>query len=198
MEEVHRQRREPREASARSKVPVLGGDDPVVRTRSGRSSGTLTSDAAALGRPSQIDQVLKFLHTPGSAERYDDPEQRIEDLKKLRGLGEQPRGSLRIPGGARARPAELNQGPRPRPGREGDKDALVLSTIHSAKGLEWDAVTRDQRHRWRDSLGPCDGVGRPARRGAPALLRRPDPSPDLADGHLSPLRSRPPGKLGRL
>ena len=25
--------------------------------------------------------------------------------------------------------------------REGDKDALVLSTIHSAKGLEWEAVT---------------------------------------------------------
>ena len=88
----------------------------------------------------QIDQVLKFL-TPLVRQNYDDPEQRIEDLKKLRGLGERYEDRS-------AFLAELTLDP---PSSTRDlaaagcarvtRTALVLSTIHSAKGLEWEAVT---------------------------------------------------------
>jgi DNA helicase-2/ATP-dependent DNA helicase PcrA len=44
----------------------------------------------------------------------------------------------RLPHRARARAALGHAGPR-RPA-DGDRDALVLSTVHSAKGKEWDAV----------------------------------------------------------
>jgi len=71
-------------------------------------------------------------------ERYDDPEQRLDDLKKLQELSSRfedrttflaeftldPPTSTRDVAAARAE----------------DKDFLVLSTIHSAKGLEWDTV----------------------------------------------------------
>jgi len=86
---------------------------------------------------SQIRCVLKF-YTPLLRQTYDEPEQRLEDLRKLRDLGEryEDRASFL---------AELTLDP---PTSTQDlaeasvqaKDFLVLSTIHSAKGLEWDAV----------------------------------------------------------
>ena len=86
---------------------------------------------------SQIRRVLKF-YTPLLRQTYDEPEQRLEDLRKLRDLAEryEDRGSFL---------AELTLDP---PTSTQDlagasapaKDFLVLSTIHSAKGLEWDAV----------------------------------------------------------
>jgi DNA helicase-2/ATP-dependent DNA helicase PcrA len=86
---------------------------------------------------SQIRRVLKF-YTPLLRQTYDEPEQRLEDLRKLRDLGErfEDRTSFL---------AELTLDP---PTSTQDlagssaqgKDFLVLSTIHSAKGLEWDAV----------------------------------------------------------
>jgi DNA helicase-2/ATP-dependent DNA helicase PcrA len=85
----------------------------------------------------QIRRVLKFL-TPLLRQTYDEPEQRLEDLRKLRDLGErfEDRASFL---------AELTLDP---PASTLDiagasaqaKDFLVLSTIHSAKGLEWDSV----------------------------------------------------------
>ena len=81
--------------------------------------------------------MLKF-YTPLLRQAYDEPEQRLEDLRKLRDLGErfEDRASFL---------AELTLDP---PTSTQDlagasaqaKDFLVLSTIHSAKGLEWDAV----------------------------------------------------------
>jgi DNA helicase-2/ATP-dependent DNA helicase PcrA len=85
----------------------------------------------------QIRRVLKF-YTPLLRQAYDEPEQRLDDLRKLRDLGQRyqdrssfladltldPPTSTRDLAGASAR----------------EKDFLVLSTIHSAKGLEWDAV----------------------------------------------------------
>ena len=73
----------------------------------------------------------------------------------------------------------------------------MLSTIHSAKGLEWEAVIVINATEGGDPLDPCHGVGRPARRGATPLLRRPDASPDLADGDLPPIPLQLPGQLGR-
>jgi len=96
----------------------------------------LTREPAA-GVASQIRRVLKF-YTPLLRQAYDEPEQRLDDLGKLRDLGErfEDRASFL---------AELTLDP---PTSTQDlagasaqaKDFLVLSTIHSAKGLEWDAV----------------------------------------------------------
>src|SRR4029077_12519727 len=102
-------RRRPK-GSWRRASPAEGGSNvsraPTGRAGRGRRGGagrgrgggsqswsTFRSLLGALTRtPSppvtdQIDQVLKFL-TPLVRQNYDDPEQRIEDLKKLRGLGE--------------------------------------------------------------------------------------------------------------
>jgi DNA helicase-2/ATP-dependent DNA helicase PcrA len=86
---------------------------------------------------SQFRRVLKF-YTPLLRQTYDEAEQRLEDLRKLRDLGERYEDRA-------AFLAELTLDP---PTSTQDvagasaqvKDFLVLSTIHSAKGLEWDAV----------------------------------------------------------
>jgi DNA helicase-2/ATP-dependent DNA helicase PcrA len=85
----------------------------------------------------QIRQVLKF-YTPFLRETYDNAEQRLDDLKKLLELAgrHEDRSSflaeltLDPPSSTRDLAKSLPQ----------DKDFLVLSTIHSAKGLEWDTV----------------------------------------------------------
>ncbi len=89
------------------------------------------------GVAAQIRRVLTF-YTPLLRQTYDEPDQRLDDLRKLRDLGErfQDRASFL---------AELMLDP---PTSTQDlaqasaakKEFLVLSTIHSAKGLEWDAV----------------------------------------------------------
>ena len=142
----------------------------------------------------QVRRVLKFF-TPLLRQTYDEPEQRLEDLRKLRDLGErfEDRASFL---------AELTLDP---PTSTQDmarasaqaKDFLVLSTIHSAKGLEWDAVFVINA---TEGAIPSNRAGdlRPARRGAAPVLRRLDASQDLADGHLSPLPHELPGPLGGL
>ena len=75
-----------------------------------------------------------------------------------------------------------------------DEDYLVLSTVHSAKGLEWEAV---------HVLARSDGTSRPTwrrqprgdRGGAPAVLRRADPGPPVAHVYV-PVRyyHRPRGR----
>ena len=61
-----------------------------------------------------------------------------------------------------------------------DEDYLILSTIHSAKGQEWDAVLRAQRRRRQFPFGvlhrPCGAD----RRGAAAAVRGDDAREDRA------------------
>jgi DNA helicase-2/ATP-dependent DNA helicase PcrA len=98
--------------------------------------GALTKEPAP-DVSAQIRQVLKF-YTPLLKQTYDEPEQRLDDLGKLRELAEryEDRASflaeltLDPPASTRDLASASAQG----------KDHLVLSTIHSAKGLEWDAV----------------------------------------------------------
>jgi len=85
----------------------------------------------------QIDRLRAFLE-PTLARRYDAPAARVRDLEQLEMLasGYETRGRF---------VAELTLDP---PSSTGDlagpplldEDYLVLSTIHSAKGLEWDVV----------------------------------------------------------
>jgi len=124
------------ECLARSKVPA-------ATTPSWDTFRSLLGTLTRTPSPSvtdQIDQVLKFL-TPLVRQNYDDPEQRIEDLKKLRGLGERYEDRSAFLAELTLDPPSSTRDLAAAGARESDKDALVLSTIHSAKGLEWEAVT---------------------------------------------------------
>jgi DNA helicase-2/ATP-dependent DNA helicase PcrA len=94
-------------------------------------------DEDALPPAGQLDRVRAFLG-PVFVRKYEAPAARLRDLEQLEALasGHQRRGSFL---------AELTLDP---PSSTGDlagpplldEDWLVLSTIHSAKGLEWDVV----------------------------------------------------------
>ena len=73
-----------------------------------------------------------------------------------------------------------------------DDDWLVLSTIHSAKGGEWQSRVRDARGRRQHPLRHGAGRARRRRRGTPPALRRHDESPRLAHHHLSAALLPPP------
>jgi len=86
--------------------------------------------------PGQIERVLEF-YQPLLAEQYDNPDRRLADLEQLQQIAakfdertemlsdltiDPPTSESELPGAAK------------------DRDHLVLSTMHSAKGLEWQAV----------------------------------------------------------
>jgi DNA helicase II / ATP-dependent DNA helicase PcrA len=124
------------ECLARSRVPA-------ATTSSWAAFRSLLGTLTRTPSPSvtdQIDHVLKFL-APLVREHYEDPEQRIEDLKKLRGLGERYEDRSAFLAELTLDPPSSTRDLAAAGALEGDKDALVLSTIHSAKGLEWEAVT---------------------------------------------------------
>jgi len=124
------------ECLARSKVPKATTSSwDTFRSLLGNLTGT-----PALSVTDQIDQVLAFL-TPLVRQNYEDPEQRIEDLRKLRGLGERYQDRSAFLAELTLDPPSSTRDLNAAGALESDKDALVLSTIHSAKGLEWEAVT---------------------------------------------------------
>jgi len=86
---------------------------------------------------SQIERLGRFL-APVFHRRYSSPRERLRDLEQLEGL------AARYPTRARF-VTELTLDPPTSTGDLAgppllDEDYLVLSTIHSAKGLEWDVV----------------------------------------------------------
>jgi DNA helicase-2/ATP-dependent DNA helicase PcrA len=87
--------------------------------------------------PDQVGRVLKF-YAPLLRAAYDDPEQRLDDLKKLEELAGRFEDRTTFLADFTLDPPtstfDVARGPA------ADKDFLVLSTIHSAKGLEWEAV----------------------------------------------------------
>ncbi len=81
--------------------------------------------------------MLKF-YTPLLRQTYDDPDQRLEDLRKLRDLAERFADRASFLAELTLDPPTSTQDLVKEPARA--RDFLVLSTIHSAKGLEWDVV----------------------------------------------------------
>ena len=142
---------------------------------------------------SQIRRVLKF-YTPLLRQAYDEPEQRLEDLRKLRDLGERFEDRASFLAELTLDPPTSTQdlagavGPGegfPRP----EHDPL-------GQGAGVGRGLRHQRHRGGHPVEPGRN-DRPARRGAAPVLRRPDAGQDLADGDLPPLSLQLPGPLGR-
>jgi DNA helicase-2/ATP-dependent DNA helicase PcrA len=85
----------------------------------------------------QVAQVREFYKSL-LEDKYDNPESRLRDLEQLEqvGLRFADRGAMLAD--LALDPPDFTEDPSTAPQR--DEDYLVLSTIHSAKGLEWDAV----------------------------------------------------------
>ena len=78
-----------------------------------------------------------------------------------------------------------------------DEDYLNLSTIHSAKGLEWDSVHVLAVYDGNFPACMAAGTQRGDRRGAPAALRRHDPRAPRPDGVRAGPLPPPPTRVGR-
>ena len=160
----------------------LGRLDSAGRRRrsSGRSSSALLKD---LGRGRRticrckIGRVRKF-YAPLLEVKYDNVEPRLRNLEQLELIASRSRrsGANAFGNDARIRPTRRRISPaRPK----WTTTILVLSTIHSAKGLEWDAVyvvplrTATFRPTWPSKN--AEDRGRAA-----AVLRRADAGEKLA------------------
>lgn len=87
--------------------------------------------------PAQVHRVRTF-YNPLMEERYDHPQPRARDLEQLELLASRYRDRATMLAELTLDPPSSTQDLAGDPLR--DDDYLVLSTIHSAKGLEWDAV----------------------------------------------------------
>jgi DNA helicase II / ATP-dependent DNA helicase PcrA len=87
--------------------------------------------------PSQLHRVRKF-YTPLLEAKYDHVEPRLRDLEQLEVIASRYRSRARMLLEMTLDPPSSTQDLAGPP--QLDDDYLVLSTIHSAKGLEWDAV----------------------------------------------------------
>jgi DNA helicase-2/ATP-dependent DNA helicase PcrA len=87
--------------------------------------------------PTQVGRVRKF-YTPLLEAKYDHVEPRLRDLEQLELIASRYRSRSRMLLELTLDPPSSTQDLAGPPTL--DDDYLVLSTIHSAKGLEWDAV----------------------------------------------------------
>jgi len=87
--------------------------------------------------PAQVHRVRKF-YTPLLEQKYDHAQPRLRDLEQLEQIASRYRSRRRMLQEITLDPPASTQDLAGPPHL--DDDYLVLSTIHSAKGLEWDAV----------------------------------------------------------
>ena len=87
--------------------------------------------------PGQVHQVRTF-YAPLMEERYDHPHPRARDLEQLEQIASRYRSRRTMLSEITLDPPSSTQDLAGPPHL--DDDYLVLSTIHSAKGLEWDCV----------------------------------------------------------
>jgi len=87
--------------------------------------------------PSQVHQARKF-YAPLAEQKFDNPGPRLRDLEQLEQIASRYRRRDQMLTELTLDPPSSTQDLAGPPHL--DDDYLVLSTIHSAKGLEWDAV----------------------------------------------------------
>jgi DNA helicase-2/ATP-dependent DNA helicase PcrA len=87
--------------------------------------------------PAQIHEVLSF-YQPYLEEIYDNPEGRLRDLEQLQQVSERFADRRSLLTDLALDPPTSTGELVDRPDQE--DDYLILSTVHSAKGLEWDVV----------------------------------------------------------
>jgi len=127
---------------------LVNSDTPseVLREGSGRSAIGLRNLADALDAvghvedgspPDQISQVLEY-YFPILKDQYDDYPKRIRDLEHLQGMAERYSSLGDFLADLTLEPPDASV--LDVEGKDRDDERLVLSTIHSAKGLEWRCV----------------------------------------------------------
>ncbi|MBL7037574.1 MAG: UvrD-helicase domain-containing protein [Pirellulaceae bacterium] len=112
----------------------------------------LAGEAAAKDLSGQVHRVLKF-YEPFLQDNYENADQRLADLEQLEGLATRFADRTTLLADLTVDPptstAELPRG-------AAHSDPLVLSTMHSAKGLEWSVVyvlhATDGKIPWERSL----------------------------------------------
>ena len=121
---------------------------------------------------------MRKFYAPLLEAKYDHAEPRLRDLEQLELIASRYRSRPRMLLEMTLDPPSSTQDLAGPP--QLDDDYLVLSTIHSAKGLEWDAVYVIHA---ADGNIPSDMATkqrRGNRGGAAAVLRRPDAGEELA------------------
>lgn len=121
---------------------ALGTFAPPPRAREWHARVTaLLAECAAVGAEpgAEIARVRRVYDTL-LRERYDDPEPRLADLAQLEAIAaaHDSRGAFLAALALEPPRGTQDLAPGTAPGAE--DDVLVLSTVHSAKGKEWDAV----------------------------------------------------------
>jgi DNA helicase-2/ATP-dependent DNA helicase PcrA len=84
----------------------------------------------------RVERALGW-YRPLLPRKYDDPQRRARDLEALLVLAEQYQSLERFLTDIAIEPPEFGRDPRE---RSTEDEWITVSTIHSAKGLEWDAV----------------------------------------------------------
>ena len=102
---------------------------PVAERTSSRSAAVLVAVAAL----TVLEAVLRF-YRPILKARYDDHPRRGRDLEHLQEIAKRYKSSAELLADVALDPSDATQ----REGRGGGY--VTLSTVHSAKGLEWDAL----------------------------------------------------------
>jgi DNA helicase-2/ATP-dependent DNA helicase PcrA len=97
------------------------------------ASGAGDDPAAEVARVRRVYDLLL-------RERYDDPEPRLADLAQLEAIAAGHRTRSAFLAALALEPPASTQDLAPGAPPGADDDVLVLSTVHSAKGREWDAV----------------------------------------------------------
>jgi DNA helicase-2/ATP-dependent DNA helicase PcrA len=83
----------------------------------------------------QLSTVLRF-YRPLLKAKYDDALRRGRDLEHLQAIARRYKSAAKLLDDVALDPSNMNQGDGPRRGG----GFVTLSTVHSAKGLEWDSL----------------------------------------------------------
>ncbi len=105
------------------------------QTQLGRLARVLTSVLESKSPGEQLSTVLRF-YRPLLKSKYDDSPRRGRDLERLQAIGKRYKSAAKLLDDIALDPSEATDGDSARRG----SGFVTLSTVHSAKGLEWDTV----------------------------------------------------------
>jgi DNA helicase-2/ATP-dependent DNA helicase PcrA len=100
----------------------------------GRLARVLTSVLESKSPGEQLSTVLRF-YRPLLKTKYDDAQRRGRDLEHLHAIAKRYQSSAKLLDDVALDPSETTNGTRATRG-----GFVTLSTVHSAKGLEWDSL----------------------------------------------------------
>lgn len=129
-------RRERQEAS--TDLPALWRSTPAVTGRAATLFETLRASAPEQILPADKVRMLLEYYQPIFLRRYDDHNKRQKDLEMFQQITERYRSLTTLLADLALEPSAESIADITTPDQDDEK--LILSTIHSAKGLEWHSV----------------------------------------------------------